>query len=216
MMFSFLKKNRIPIPQRGLDEIRSICKIVFVDDKSFPITDILKRSNWANITRLQDVDSLNQQEIREAHILFIDIQGVGKKLKLKDEGLGLIVALKKKYPNKRVIAYSAEDQGQVQAFHEGINIADSRLSKNAATYQFEFLVEKYAKEAFSLQECIGRIEEYLIKEIGNSPSSSEIIDKIKKLNTGKNIDSIKVSKLFNIQNGANLANIIQLFLTASA
>jgi hypothetical protein len=214
-MLNFFHRTK-PVPQRSLDEIKNICKIVFIDDKTFPIIDILKKSNWSNVNRISDIDSLNQTEVREAHILFVDIQGVGKKLKLKDEGLGLIVALKQKYPNKRVIAYSSEDQGQVQAFHEGINVADSRLSKNAATYQFEFLVEKYAKEAFSLHECIERIKSHLIKELGNSPETNEIIKKLGRLNSKKEITSELVSKAFNVQNAANLANIVQLFLTASA
>ncbi|PKR80950.1 hypothetical protein CW751_07225 [Brumimicrobium salinarum] len=201
-----------PIPERTLDEIKNICKIVFIDDRAFPIIDILKNSNWKNVTRLRDVASLSQTEIVEGHILFVDIQGVGKKLKLEDEGLGLIVALKKKYPHKRVIAYSSEDEGQVQAFHEGINVADSRLSKNAATYQFEFLVEKYAKEAFSMSECIERIKGHLTKELGNSPETNEIITKLNKINAKNDFSPSIISKHFNLQNASSLASIVQLFL----
>lgn len=211
-MFKIFKSKSKPLPERNLDEIKSICKIVFIDDRAFPIIDILKRSNWKNVTRINDVSSLSQTEVSEGHILFVDIQGVGKKLKLKDEGLGLIVALKRKYPNKRVIAYSGEDEGQVQAFHEGINVADSRLSKNAATYQFEFLVEKYAKEAFSMNECLERIKAQLIKELGNSPEINEIANRLSKINAKQDFTAATVSKYFNIQNAGTLASIIQLFL----
>jgi len=211
-MFNIFKSKSKPLPERDLDEIKNICKIVFIDDRAFPIIDILKKSNWKNVTRLNDVSSLSQTEVAEGHILFVDIQGVGKKLKLKDEGLGLIVALKQKYPNKRVIAYSGEDEGQVQAFHEGINVADSRLSKNAATYQFEFLVEKYAKEAFSMNECLERIKAQLIKELGNSPETNEIANRLSKINAKRDFSAATVSKYFNIQNAGNLASIIQLFL----
>lgn len=211
-MFNIFKSKSKPLPERDLDEIKNICKIVFIDDRAFPIIDILKKSNWKNVTRLSDVSSLSQTEVAEGHILFVDIQGVGKKLKLKDEGLGLIVALKQKYPNKRVIAYSGEDEGQVQAFHEGINVADSRLSKNAATYQFEFLVEKYAKEAFSMNECLERIKAQLIKELGNSPETNEIASRLSKINAKRDFSAVTVSEYFNIQNAGNLASIIQLFL----
>lgn len=212
MINFFFRTRSKPIPRRSLDEIKNICKIVFIDDRAFPIIDILKKSNWRNVIRLNDITSLSQTEIVEGHILFVDIQGVGKKLKLKDEGLGLIIALKRKYPNKRVIAYSAEDEGQVQAFHEGINVADSRLSKSAATYQFEFLVEKYAKEAFSMNECIERIKALLIKELGISPNTDEIIARLNKINGKRDFTTATISKYFNIQNAANLAGIIQLFL----
>jgi len=207
-----LFKRKRKIPQRNLDEIKNICNIVFVDDKSFPIIDILKNCGWRNLQKLKDIDSIDQKEIREAHIVFMDIQGVGKKLKLPDEGLGLIVAIKKKYPNKRIIAYSAEDQGHVETFHEGLELADSRLSKNANSYEFQFRLEKFSKQIFSLEECVDRIKNLLIAELGYSPQMEEIISKLEKMNKNDTISIDIVTKHFNIQNAANLAAIIQLFL----
>jgi len=213
-MFGFLKRKR-KIPERSLDEIKQICKILFIDDKAFPVSDILKAAGWNNTKRIKDVESLDQADVREAHIMFVDIQGVGKKLKFHDEGLGLIVALKTKYPNKKVIAYSAEDQGQVQAFSEGINMADSRMSKNADPYQFQFLVEKFSKEAFSLNECIERIKQILIQEIGSVEESDVILKKLDKVASGKNFSEIEIGKIFNLQNGSNIASIVQIFLSGS-
>ena len=210
-MFSFLSSKK-KVPVRSLDEIKAICKIVFIDDRSFPIIDILKTNGWRNIQRLKDVDALDQQEIREAHILFVDIQGVGKKLKLQDEGLGLLIALKTKYPNKKIIAYSAEDQGQVKAFHQGLDIADSRMSKNASSYEFEFKIEKFSKEIFTLEECVKRISELLSKELGSSPSTNEIVDKLNKIYHKSDYSLESISKIFNIQNASNIATIIELFM----
>lgn len=207
-----LFSNKKPLPKRSLDEIKNLCKILFIDDKSFPIIEILERNGWRNIQKIKDVDALDQQEIREAHIIFVDIQGIGKKLKLIDEGLGIIVALKKKYENKKIIAYSAEDQGQVQAFHEGIELADSRISKNANSYEFQFKIEKFAKEIFSLDECINRIKNMLVNELGTSPTTDDIIKKLNKINHNDSTDIETISKIFNLQNASNLASIIQLFL----
>ena len=134
----------------------------------------------------------------------------------KDEGLGVIVALRKKYPNKKLVAYSAEDQGQVQAFHEGINLADSRISKNADPYQFQFLLEKFAMEAFSFNECIERIRQLLIKELGSTPDTQTIIAKLGKIYKQDDYTPDAIGKIFNLQNAANLSSIIQLFLTARA
>lgn len=209
-------KKKKQIPRRNLDEIKNICNIVFVDDKSFPIIDILKKSGWRNIQKLKDIDSIDQKEIRESHIIFMDIQGVGKKLKLTDEGLGLIVALKKKYPNKKIIAYSAEDQGHVQAFHEGFELADSRLSKNANSYEFQFRLEKFSKQIFSLEECIERIKKLLALELGQSPQSDEIISKLEKIYSKDKISIEDIRKHFNVSNAANLVTIIRLFLKGSA
>jgi hypothetical protein len=133
-------------------------------------------------------------------------------MKLPDEGLGLTVAIKKKYPNKKVIVYSAEDQGQVKAFHEGFELADSQLSKNAKSYEFQFRLEKFAKELFSLNECIERIKQELIKELGHSPQTEEIIQNIELIYTEDNTSIQNIAKVFNLQNAANLAQILQLFL----
>ena len=152
MLFTGKRKNR-SLPQRSLEEIKSIVKIVFVDDKSFPVVDILKKAGWMNSRRLKDVKSLDEADIQEANLIFVDVQGVGKALRFKDEGLGLTIALKQKYPSKKIIVYSAEDEGKIETFHKALSICDARLSKNADPYEFQTLVELYSKEAFSFDEC---------------------------------------------------------------
>lgn len=58
-----------------------------------------------------------------------------------DEGLGLALAIKKKYPSKKVIIYSAETNGD--RFHEALRKADSFLAKNADPYEFQRIVEEF-------------------------------------------------------------------------
>lgn len=211
-MISIFRTKKLKLPDRQLSEIKQLAKILFIDDRSFPVVDILKDAGWINTSRIRDAESLDQTEICEAHILFVDIQGIGKKLKFKDEGLGLVIALKEKYPNKKVIVYSAEDQGQVGAFHHGIDVADNRLSKLADPYQFQVLVEKYANEAFSLTECIDRIKENIIREFGTSVNTDEITSKLNKIYAGKDYSLKKISRVFNLSNASSIASIIQLFL----
>ena len=198
MNWKFWEKDKQiePLKERNIEEIRSVCKILFIDDKAFPVVDILKNAGYKNTKRIKDVNSLEQTEVKEAHILIVDIQGVGKKLKFKDEGLGLIIALKQKFPNKKVIVYSAEDQGKIQAFHPGIDAADKRLSKHADPYQFEVVVEGYAKEAFSLNECVKRIQNQLLSEFGKSTNTDEIIKSLNQLNSNKDFSKNSISKIF--------------------
>lgn len=214
-MFGFLKK-KVAIPQRSLDEIKSVCRILFIDDKNFPIIEILQRNGWRNIVKIKDVDALDQHEIIDAHILFVDIQGVGKKLKLTDEGLGLIIAIKRKYPHKKVIAYSAEDQGQVQAFHTGLDKADSRLSKNADSYEFQFKIEKYANEIFAYDACIERVKSILIKELGIAPQTDKLIKNLEKIQRSGDFTHSNVKRVFNLQNAADLSTVLQLFFQGSS
>lgn len=210
----FWKSSRPKLREKTMDEIRSICKILFIDDKVFPLIDILKNEGWKNTSRIRDVDALEQTDIKEAHILIVDIQGVGKKLQFKDEGLGLIIALKEKYPGKKVIVYSAEDQGKIQAFHPGIDKADKRLSKNSDPYQFTKAVESFSNELFSLSECVKRLQNQILKEFGNSIESEKVVENLNKIYLKKDYSTTNISKVFNLQNAANVASTVQLFFSS--
>jgi len=204
-------KKRKKLDERSLDEIKSICKILFVDDKKFAVVDILKNDGWKNTRREKDVESLDQLEVYEAHIIFLDIQGVGKKLQFKEEGLGLLEALKDKYPNKRIVVYSAEEQGKLQALHPSFNRADKILRKDADPYSFSSTVEEYAKEAFSLTECIERIKRHIFKEFGHSLETEKICRNLEKIYTTDDYSLSYVSKIFNIRNASVVAEIVKLF-----
>lgn len=213
-MFGYFFKPKAKFPNRSIEDIKQICRILFVDDRKFSVVDILAKSGWVNTKITKDVTSLDDTEIKDAHILFVDIQGVGKALQFKDEGLGLISALKDKYPNKKVVVYSSESAGD--RFHQGLSKADARLSKNADPYEFQTLVEKFAKESFSLEECIGRIQKSLQIELGVPVEKDEIIRNLNKLYKNQSFAEFEITKVFNLQNAASVASIIQLFLTGKS
>lgn len=120
---------------------KSEVSILFIDDDvKFRVVSILKGHGWTTTRIIKDINSLEQSEVVAADIFFVDIQGVGKILQFKDEGLGLVVALKKRYPNKRVVIYSAESG--LNAFHPAFKAADDRISKDADPYEFIEVVER--------------------------------------------------------------------------
>lgn len=90
-----------------------------------------------------DVRDTNAERIRKAHIIFVDIIGVGKTL-YEDEGLGLVVDLKKKYPQKKVVIYSAIPEHKL--FHEAIKLADDQIPKNSQPAVFVSLIETLAED----------------------------------------------------------------------
>ncbi|MEX9949523.1 hypothetical protein AB7X11_13500 [Providencia alcalifaciens] len=126
----------------SIEEVQKKTHILFIDDKKFLVTDILISSGWNNTKSLKDVTSINQREIRDADIIFVDIQGVGIKMKFAEEGLGLAKALKEKYPKKNIIVYSAEQTGN--RFHETLKIVDDFLPKDADPYLFEEIIERFS------------------------------------------------------------------------
>ena len=129
--------------QRHLDKDNA--RILFVDDDtSFQVVKILRNAGWKNVKAVKDINSLDAQNVTETHMFFIDIQGVGKALSFKDEGLGLALAIKRKYPEKKVIIYSSEPQGD--RFHQAFREADDFLSKNAEPYEFQQIVDNLIKQ----------------------------------------------------------------------
>lgn len=122
---------------------KMITKILFIDDEvKFKVVKIIQNAGWINTQLIKDVKSLDQVEIIEANIIFVDIQGVGIELNFKEEGLGLAAALKERYPNKKIIIYSAEQKGD--RFHKVLRQVDGSLQKDADPYQFQSLVEEFA------------------------------------------------------------------------
>lgn len=128
---------------------KSIIRILFIDDDTkFKVVNILKEAGWINTKSKKDIINLDDLEAKEANIIFVDINGVGQKLFPQDQGLGLAQALKKKYPEKKIIIYSAIQDGD--RFHKAWNEIDGRLSKNADPYEFQSLIESFSQDIFKL------------------------------------------------------------------
>jgi protein gp37 len=92
IMRGVFKKEKLP--KRSLDDIKSVARILFIDDHKFRLIDILKAGGWHNVQWVKDVESLSITELSDSHIILVDIQGVGKKMQFHDEGLCLTIALK--------------------------------------------------------------------------------------------------------------------------
>jgi len=128
--------------EKSLDEYKDQTRILFVDDDArFKVAKILIQSGWVHTKLIKDCKTLDEHDIVNAQLLFIDVQGVGVAMGFSDEGLGLALAIKEKYPDKKVIIYSAETKGD--RFHEALRKADSFLPKNADPYEFQRIVEEF-------------------------------------------------------------------------
>jgi|TARA_B100001063_G_scaffold242729_1_gene271967 hypothetical protein len=131
-----------PVIKKTLDDFKNETRILFIDDDMrFKVSKILIRSGWVHTKLIKDCETLDEQDVINASILFIDVQGVGLAMGFNDEGLGLALAIKQKYPQKKVVIYSAETQGD--RFHKALREADSFLAKNADPYEFQRLVEEF-------------------------------------------------------------------------
>ncbi len=134
--------------EEKIDLMKSKTKILFVDDDNdFKVVRILKDSGWKHTKSVIDIKSIDSPIVKDAHIHFIDINGVGKILNLPNEGLDLALMIKQRYPAKKVVIYSANRNSN--SFHEAWNLCDFKLEKNALPNQFQNLVENYSLELFN-------------------------------------------------------------------
>ena len=125
-------------------DLKSVCQILFIDDDKMPsVIKPLKKSGWKNIKKIGDTANLDAPEIRNANIIFVDIIGVGKALQFKNEGVGLAAAIKRRYPQKGVVIYSATPEHKL--FDPDLDILDGRLEKFAEPIQFSNMIEKYGR-----------------------------------------------------------------------
>lgn len=125
-------------------DLKSVSQILFIDDDKMPsVIKPLRKSGWLYIKKIGDTANLDAPEIRNANIIFVDIIGVGKALQFKNEGVGLAAAIKRRYPKKGVVIYSATPEHKL--FDPDLDILDGRLEKFAEPIQFSNMIEKYGR-----------------------------------------------------------------------
>jgi DNA-binding NarL/FixJ family response regulator len=124
------------------DKTKAELQTLFIDDEKFDIVDILKKADFPNTKTIKDVHNLDSPDIKNADVIFVDVNGVGCKLFPKDQGLGLAEAIKSRNPKKYVVIYSAQEQ----RLHKAFSIVDAILPKNADPYEFINLLENYLRK----------------------------------------------------------------------
>ncbi len=113
--------------------------ILFIDDKNFEVVKLLKKVGWTQTKRIKDLVDLNLYELKNADIVFIDIQGVGKTLFPEEEGFGICREVRKRYPDKFIIIYSAE----ANHLNNNLKFADKILDKNTNPQAFINILDEY-------------------------------------------------------------------------
>ena len=84
--------------------------LVVDDDVQGRLDESLRRSGFSNVNIMRDIERV--QDVEPYHVILVDVCGVGGKLgigggNLPYEGLSLAEEIKRLYPLKKVIVYSA-------------------------------------------------------------------------------------------------------------
>lgn len=118
--------------------------ILFIDDEKFGVVNILRNGGWKNTKLIKDIKDLDDADLRSAHIVFVDINGVGIALQFKNQGIGLASAIKSKYPQKKVVIYSGEPNGD--RFDRDLRKVDDVIKKNAEPIEFMNIIDGFINE----------------------------------------------------------------------
>lgn len=138
----------------SIEEIKGKTRVLFIDDEDRKdIIDYLFKSGWQCRQLLErDFDTLDNIDITDSHIVCVDINGVGEKLG-KNNGLDIVLSIKNKSSNKKVIIYSSQSTQNI--FHEAIDLADKKILKTVGDYEvFKNSIEDLAKIIFSWDEMV--------------------------------------------------------------
>lgn len=126
----------------SIADLKRITSILVIDDQAFDYLGDLQKYDF-QIRQKYDLTDLS--DAAEYDIILCDIRGVGKFLSSKYDGANLIKQLRVKYPNKIIIAYTAEPYDA--DFEPFLEFATGVIAKG--TYTIELwvsLLEKYVKE----------------------------------------------------------------------
>lgn len=128
------------------DYFKETTNILFIDDSDMPVVENLKGAGY-RVKKIRDIKDVDNSEVKNAQIIFVDYKGVGKNISETYEGLGLIERLIATYlKKKRVILYSAHNFPNDIVMNEIFNKAHNRIAKNADTSEFIKMIESEIKK----------------------------------------------------------------------
>lgn len=193
MNWNLFKKNKDKkFLKKSLPELKDKTRILLIDDEETNLVESLKGEGW-HIKYMADLDKYNNTDLKDAHIVCVDIKGVGKILNIKDEGLGLIRNIKEKYPEKRIILCSSFSSHDI--FDNAIDLVDKKVYKDGQTHPFDSAIEELSYKLFDWDSLIREIYFKYKSDFGLEISIEEFNAKMKTAIDGNEIDVEKILKI---------------------
>ena len=197
-----------------LEEIKDKTRVLFIDDQDRKdIIDYLSKSGWKCRQLFEkDFDTFDSIDIRDSHIICVDINGVGGKLG-KNNGLDIVKSIKAGYPNKKQIIYSSQSTQDI--FHEAVDMADKKILKSAGDYEvFKNSIEDLAKTIFNWEEMVHSSYEMVKPYFGVAFTEEKYRKTIEKAGANKKLTEEQLSSMLKISVGlsTSIYQWIKLFI----
>lgn len=138
---------------------RKDVKIVVIDNDPFPYIDILRNHNF-NIEQLPDLETL--ASISTYDIVLCDVQDVGQKFSETYQGAYLVKEIRKKYPFKYIISYTAFDNDA--RYTALLKSADDSIKKDEDTEVWVSKIDSAIESVYDVEEQWYKIRDYLLSQ----------------------------------------------------
>lgn len=160
---NFLWKNKVINLETikvttDFEELKRRSKIVIIDDENgFPIK-LFKDENY-NIEKWDKVKDYGRLENGNFDIIILDIKGVAQHIS-EEDGLGVLVNLKKKNPAQIIISYSQHsyDLNKIQFFQQ----ADENITKPSDFLKIKAILDNLIMTQFKPERYINALK-YLLQ-----------------------------------------------------
>lgn len=128
----------------NISELRKKVEILIIDDEE-PVALPFLRQNGFHITHKFDIDNIN--DVSSYSIILCDIRGVGNALGSSRQGAFVIKEIKRRYPDKQVIAYTGSSYDP--SYNNDINLADHVISKGIALDDWVSIIDSQIEKVIS-------------------------------------------------------------------
>lgn len=138
---------------------RKDVKIVVIDNDPFPYMDMLRTHNF-NIEQLPNLETLTS--LSSYDIVLCDVQGVGLNFSETYQGAYLVKEIRKKYPFKFIISYTAYDNDA--RYTALLKNADYSIKKDEDTEVWVEKLDTAIAAVYDVEEQWYKIRDYLLSQ----------------------------------------------------
>jgi CheY-like chemotaxis protein len=195
-------------PDLPFDLLKKRTRILIIDDENFEYMPLLQKDGYS-IDKWNDLVDEKVTELENGlyDIILLDIQGVGKDFS-RNQGLGILMHLKKINPAQIIVAYSNSDYNL--KYQDFFKLANDVIEKSQEYFHFKEIIDKNIKLRFSYEYYLTLILGKLDKSTDNKKINTLIRKSIKhnrsviinKYLNSNNIDKETITFIINIISSA--------------
>lgn len=198
-----------------LEQLKSFTEVLFIDDEErSDVIEYLSNEGWRCEQLFEkDFNAIDNVKIKHSHIICVDVNGVGKNLGKENEGLDVVVSIRNRFPEKKIILYSSERDHD--SFHSAFQIADKIIPKNSGDNEvFCTSIIDLSKELFDWDSLTQSLYSKLKCDLPPDISIDVFSKKLDKLASKRKINIDVVLKIFGTtEKVANIIiSIVSLFI----